>query len=140
MPEECIFCKIAKGEIPSYKIYESNSIIAFLDINPVARAHSLVIPKRHVEKIYELSREEAEDFLKALETITKAISKSQNIDAFNYLVNQGREAGQIIEHFHMHIIPRKQGDGIEFNFEKHLKMSDNEFKELAERIRKAQEV
>jgi histidine triad (HIT) family protein len=110
----CIFCRIAKGEIPCNKIYEDEKTLAFLDIGPVSKGHALVIPKEHAEKIYELS----DGSLKALAQTVKKVSKAVH-DAFdcdlNVLNNNGPKSGQAVMHVHVHIIPRR-GEQDEFNF------------------------
>jgi len=131
---QCIFCKIAKGEIPSYKVYEDEKVLAFLDINPIAQGHTLIIPKKHAEKIYELSDEELNAFFAAVAKIAPSIEKAANTNALNYLINQGREAGQIIPHFHMHITPRREKDGVEMRVPRNRKLSEKEFKEMVEKI------
>jgi len=136
MEAQCIFCKIVKGEIPSYKVYEDERVLAFLDINPIAQGHTLIIPKRHAGKIYELSDEELNAFFVAVAKIAPAVEKAANTNALNYLINQGREAGQIMPHFHMHITPRREKDGVEMRVPRHRKLSEKEFKDMAEKIAK----
>lgn len=131
---QCIFCKIAKGEIPSYKVYEDDKVLAFLDINPIAIGHTLIISKRHAEKLYELNEEELKVFFSAVKKIAPAIEKAASTNALNYLINQGREAGQIIPHFHMHITPRREKDGVEMRVPRHRKLSEKEFRETVEKI------
>ena len=100
---DCIFCKIINGEIPSYKIYEDNEFIAILDINSDSNGHTLVIPKRHIEMIEELSNEELCHLIKIGDIIKDKINKAFNSDGFTYIVNSGSR--QEIKHFHMHIKP-----------------------------------
>ena len=107
-----IFCKIVKGEIPCYKIYEDKDILAILDINPVNKGHTLVIPKKHSETILDTD----EEILKKLIIVTKRISKAVHTglkcDGFNIGINQFKDAGQLVPHLHFHIMPRFKGDGI----------------------------
>ncbi len=112
--EACIFCKIAKGEIPCNKVYEDEKTLAFLDIGPVSKGHTLVIPKEHAEKIYDLSDESAAALIKGVKKVSKAIEKVFDCD-FNLLNNNGEKAGQLVNHVHIHIIPRR-GDVEEFEY------------------------
>jgi histidine triad (HIT) family protein len=113
MPENnCIFCKIITGEIPSYKVYEDDSVIAFLDINPVSEGHTLVVPKDHFEKFDECSDSVSEAIGPRIRKISKAVSTAVGADGYNLLCNNGRAAGQLVGHVHFHIIPRNNGDGI----------------------------
>src|SRR3989344_1251049 len=111
MSAECIFCKIIKGELPSYKVYEDGSTIAFLDIRPVNAGHTLVVPKKHSQNIFDIA---PEDWRAVSETVRKlaiAIEKGTNADGVNIAMNNREHAGQIVPHPHVHIIPRFKGDG-----------------------------
>ena len=108
---DCIFCKIIKGELPSYKVYEDGSTIAFLDIRPVNAGHTLVVPKKHSQNIFDIA---PEDWRAVSETVRKlaiAIEKGTNADGVNIAMNNREHAGQIVPHPHVHIIPRFKGDG-----------------------------
>lgn len=114
---ECIFCKIAKGEIPlgKDKIHENDNFISFLDINPLSEGHCLVIPKKHFKNILDFPSSlglELSDILK--ESIFILVKKTK-ATGFNILQNNFKDAGQIIEHLHFHIIPRKKGDNLKLN-------------------------
>jgi len=108
--DDCIFCKIIKGELPSYKIYEDDLCLAFLDINPVSFGHTLVVTKEH----YQNSSDTPEDVLvhltKKIKLIAPLILKSVNSEAFNLTMNNGKIAGQLVSHLHWHIIPRFADD------------------------------
>ena len=110
--EDCIFCKIVKGEIPCSKIYEDDKILAFLDINPVHKGHTLVIPKEHYEGIIDMPDETLGELAKAAKKISKAVKKATGVNGFNIVQNNGADAGQDVFHFHLHIIPRLKGDGL----------------------------
>ena len=104
--EDCVFCKIIKGDIPSYKIYEDDSVYAFLDINPSSPGHTLVIPKKHSEDIFDIE----EDDLKKVIFVSKEIAKKMKdlgCEGVNIYNNNGAVSGQIVFHFHIHIVPRK---------------------------------
>jgi histidine triad (HIT) family protein len=109
---DCIFCKIIAGEIPSYKIYEDEKALAFLDINPVHPGHTLVIPKKHYANLEEIYNEELCDLIKAVKIIGKGMKDGLQAEGYNIQVNNDPVAGQIIPHLHFHIIPRIQNDGL----------------------------
>lgn len=109
---ECVFCKIIKGELRSYKVYEDEKTLVFLDINPVANGHILVVPKNHYETMEEIPENDLCDLIKAVKKIGMGIKKALEIEGYNVSLNNGRVAGQIIPHFHWHIIPRKENDGL----------------------------
>ncbi len=109
--ENCVFCKIVKGELPCHKLAEEEVAIAFLDINPCSPGHALVIPKKHYERLEDMPREEVEKLIGLAHEVAKAIVKAVNADGFNLGINNGRAAGQEIMHVHFNIIPRFQGDG-----------------------------
>jgi histidine triad (HIT) family protein len=113
---ECIFCKIVEGKRSSLKIYEDEKVIAFLDINPRVEGHTLVVPKRHVESLEELKEEDAVYVLRAIKNVLKILISKLNAEGYNVVVNRGRIAGQEIPHLHLHIFPRKRGDGGLFSF------------------------
>ena len=103
--EDCIFCKIINKEIPSTIVYEDEEIIAFRDLNPVAPVHILVIPKKHIAKVTELSNED-EALIGKIYTVINKIAKDENIfdDGFRVIVNCGENGGQEVQHLHFHLI------------------------------------
>ena len=110
--ENCIFCKIAAGDIPSATIYEDDDFRVILDIEPASKGHALILPKEHYANLYELPDELA---AKALVVAKKVISKMTDIvgcDGYNVLQNNGVTAGQTVFHFHMHLIPRYEKDDV----------------------------
>lgn len=109
--EDCIFCKISKGEIPCYKIYEDDYTFAFLDINPVNPGHTLVVPKNHFKDLIELPSEIASKLITTVQKIAPAILRAVGADSFNIGINNGSNAGQIVFHTHIHIMPRFSEDG-----------------------------
>jgi len=110
--EECIFCKIITGEIPCYKIYENKFILAFLDVNPISDGHTLVIPKKHYENVLDCEDKYLEETIKAIKIITNHYKKNLKCTAFNIANNSGKDAGQVVNHLHFHIIPRYKNDGL----------------------------
>jgi histidine triad (HIT) family protein len=109
--ENCIFCKIVKGEIPSEKIYEDEMVLAFLDAGPVNLGHTLVVPKKHFENIYDLEENTLAHLMKIVKKISIALKKF-GADGVNITMNNDRAAGQVVFHSHIHIIPRLVGDNL----------------------------
>lgn len=105
--EDCVFCKIIKGEIPSEKVYEDENVLAFKDINPVAPVHVLVIPKEHVENVLEVKDEKMiSDIFKAINKIANKLGLEKN--GFRVVTNCGKDAGQEVMHLHFHILAGKK--------------------------------
>ena len=112
MMSECIFCKIIDGSIPSAKIYEDEYVYAFMDIMPLTKGHTLIIPKNHKENVYDLTEEEASNLFKVVPKIASALKENFGPVGMNLLNNNGAPAGQSVFHFHLHFIPRyDQTDG-----------------------------
>lgn len=131
----CLFCKIVSGQIPSEKVYEDELFIAILDINPINKGHLLVIPKRHSENIFDMEEPELSKIFSVLQFLSKAVTKAVKSKGVNIIQNNGADAGQIIFHSHIHIIPRHPGDEIKIGMV-HGKYEGNEIKEYGELIRK----
>lgn len=132
--EDCIFCKIAGGKIPAAKIYEDEKVISFLDIMPANKGHCLVVPKRHSQTLAEMDEEDLVAAVKAAKKVAKALSLSFGA-SFNIVMNNGKEAGQVVSHSHIHVIPRFQRDRLRLKWS-HLKYEENEMNEYADKIRK----
>lgn len=115
MKDDCIFCKIIKGEIPSFTVYEDDDFKVILDRFPAAPGHVLVIPKAHYSDMFELSEEAATKLYPLAKKIAKRIKEVTGSEGINIVQNNGEAAGQSVYHFHLHIIPRKTGDGIILN-------------------------
>lgn len=110
MTIECVFCKIARGDAKAERIYETESVVSFLDINPRAPGHSLVIPKVHAEVFSDLQDDLIADVFKATKEVVKILKKALKPDAFTIGINDGKAAGQEIPHLHVNIFPRFKGD------------------------------
>ncbi len=110
----CIFCKIANGEIPSYTLYEDSDFRVILDINPVTTGHALIIPKEHYKNLYELDENIASKVLVVAKKLATAMTEELKCDGFNLLQNNEEIAGQTVFHFHMHLIPRYADDSFGF--------------------------
>lgn len=134
--DNCIFCKIVEGEIPSHKVYEDESVVAFLDISQVTNGHTLVIPKHHARNIYELPEAVASDVFKTVPRIANAIQRETGAIGMNILSNAEEIAGQTVYHFHIHLIPRfGHDDGFGAKWETHADdYSQDALKTLAANI------
>lgn len=130
----CIFCKLASGEFSSATIYEDDLFRVILDISPAAKGHALLLPKRHMENIFELDGVERELALSIVQKVCNALKKTFICDGINVLQNNGSAAGQSIFHFHMHMIPRYENDNVIIPWE-HLSYQDGEATLLAEKIK-----
>jgi len=106
MDSSCIFCKIIAGEIPCYKLYEDDRVLAFLDVGPLAEGHVLVIPKTHAEQLDALAEEDAAAIGAVLPRLGKAVTAATGTRAYNVLQNNGEPAGQVVMHVHFHLIPK----------------------------------
>ena len=107
--ENCIFCKIAAGEIPSATLYEDGDFRAILDLGPASKGHTLIIPKQHSRDLTQLPESEAAKVLPLAGKIGAALCSALGADGFNVVQNNGAAAGQTVPHFHLHIIPRYEG-------------------------------
>lgn len=110
MKDNCIFCKIIQGEIPSNTVYEDANFKAILDISPANKGHVIILAKKHVENVFEIEDSLAEKVFPVVSKVAKAVKKTLNCDGINILQNNGTAAGQTVFHIHIHIIPRYDGD------------------------------
>lgn len=107
----CLFCEIAEKNIPSETIYEDNSVLAFLDIHPLSLGHALIVPKLHAENILDLPGEEVESVFLGVKKVTALLAEKLSPKGFTIGINHGRMGGQLVDHLHIHVIPRFEGDG-----------------------------
>ena len=133
--DDCLFCKMVAGQIPVTKIYEDEVVLAFLDIGPISDGHTLVIPKQHFEKLHDYPPELLGRVGSRLGKIAGAVTAAMNSDGYNVLCNNGRAAGQLIEHLHFHIIPRNTGDSL-FGQWPAYEYEQGKIEVIAEKIRK----
>ena len=131
--EECIFCKIISGQIPCTKVYENDDVLAFLDIQPISDGHTLVVPKSHYGTLDECPGEVVAGVGSCLGKIAKAVVGAMASDGYNVLCNNKRAAGQLVEHVHFHIIPRKKDDGV-FSRWPAYKYEEGQAETIAEKI------
>lgn len=111
MTENCLFCKIISGEIPSKRVYEDDYVYAFLDIYPASEGHTLIAPKKHYNSFTDMDPEDVARLFEAARKITAAVEKAFSAEGSNIGINNGEVAGQEVPHVHVHVIPRKKGDG-----------------------------
>jgi histidine triad (HIT) family protein len=112
MPEDCIFCKIVKGEIPCDKVYEDDNFIGFLDIKPKASGHTLIIPKKHYKTLLDMPSTMGVEMVDAIKEVALNLIREKKAEGYNIIVNGDKAGGQLVMHLHVHIIPRKDGDGL----------------------------
>ena len=131
--KDCIFCKIVKGEIPAYKIYEDEKTLAFLDINPLTRGHALVIPKKHVEDIFEIESDDLSTVIRVVQKVAQSLRENLGASGINLFQANKPVAGQEVFHLHFHVVPRYQNDKIEAWPESDYQEKD--FEAVAKKIR-----
>lgn len=112
METSCIFCRIVAGEIPSYKVYEDEHTLAFLDIHPVAKGHTLVAPKTHATNIFDIEAGSWAHVAETVRVVAKRMEAALDFGGVNLVMNNRDIAGQVIDHPHVHLIPRFPGDGL----------------------------
>lgn len=132
--KDCIFCKIVRGEVPSFTVYEDDATLAFLDIHPVASGHTLVVPKTHATNLFDISPESWGAVAETTRKVAIALERALVADGVNLMMNNREHAGQIVEHPHMHLIPRFKGDGLKLW--PHGAYKEGEAESLAQKIQK----
>ena len=131
---DCIFCKIVAGEIPSFKLFEDEATLAFMDINPASEGHALVIPKEHAPDLYSVSDDALARTAVTAKRVAAALARTLNPDGLNIVQCNGAAAAQSVMHFHVHVLPRAKDDGLAMNWG--LKLGDiDAIGRLADRIR-----
>lgn len=133
--DDCIFCKIAAGEIPSTTLYEDDKFRAFFDVSPASKGHALLVPKDHYDNLFELDEEVAGELFKKASKIARALKEATGCEGMNLVQNNGTVAGQTVYHFHLHFIPRNEGDGVDL----HWKQQEADMEYLAELAKKVSE-
>lgn len=133
---DCIFCKLANGEIPTNTLYEDEDFRVILDVSPVTRGHALIIPKNHFRNIYDIDEDTLAKAIRLAKKMVKLMTEVLGCDGFNIVQNNEEMAGQTVFHFHMHLIPRYKNDAA-VKFGKSLKLEDEELKDIAGKIREA---
>ena len=132
---DCIFCKIIDGEIPAVKVLDEELVIAFMDINPSNKGHMLVVPKKHAENIFEISESDLAATVKAVKRCAKAVKEALKAEGITVLQLNGKASDQIIPHFHVHIIPRWENDGLPVSTWEMKQGDMEEIKDIARKVK-----
>lgn len=132
----CIFCSIAKGTIPSATIYENSEFKVILDIAPVSKGHTLILTKEHYDNIFDMDADTASKLFSLATEVARAMKNELKCDGLNVVQNNGEVAGQTVNHFHLHLIPRYAGDDVGINFKGSDTADSEELQALAKKIRK----
>ena len=131
--EECVFCKIVKGEIPSKKVYDDKDVIAFLDINPANPGHTLVVPKKHAEDLTKSNEDDIAKAMHVVKKITASLKEKMNAIGVNVVQNNGKAAGQLVAHTHFHVIPRYPNDSVIITYQR-VHMQDSDLEEVRKKL------
>lgn len=129
----CIFCKIANGEIPSSCLYEDEKVRVILDISPASKGHALILPKEHYANLYEISDDMAMHVITVAKKMGQKMKEELELEGLNVLQNNGEVAGQTVFHYHMHLIPRYSDDKVKMTWE-HGEVSEEEKEELVKKL------
>lgn len=137
LEKDCLFCKIIRGEVSSYTVFENDDVKAFLDISQVNPGHTLMIPKKHIVNLFDYTNADAQKYLQYIPEIAKAIKKAfPNVTGMNISTNNGESAGQVVMHSHIHFIPRFEGDGLHLMTRNNADDYDEtKYEEVAEKIK-----
>lgn len=131
---DCIFCKIANKEIPANIVFENDMVMAFLDRNPISLGHVLIIPKKHAENIYDVEEEYLKEIILVAKKIALIYKEVFGINNLNLLHNAGKYGQQVVFHLHFHLIPRKEGDDVDFDNKKFPELKEK-YSEFIEKIK-----
>lgn len=134
MSNNCIFCKIINNEISSISLYEDDDFKVIMDISPATKGHAVLIPKKHFTNLFEMDEETAKKVFIVVAKVGKAMKEELKCDGLNILQNNGEAAGQTVFHFHIHLIPRYQGDSVQMTWG-HESYKDGEAADIANRIK-----
>lgn len=133
--KDCIFCKIANGEIPAATIYENSDVRVILDVAPASRGHALILPKEHFKDLFDIDAVTAGKIFSMATEVARAMKSVLHCDGLNVVQNNGTVAGQTVFHFHLHLIPRYEGDGVNIGWNPG-ESGEEELRELAKEIRR----
>lgn len=132
--DDCIFCKLANGVIPTFSIYEDEEFKVILDANPASYGHALVLPKQHFDNVYSMDEETQGKVFKVAAKMAKSVKEKLSCDGVNILQNNEEAAGQTVFHFHMHVIPRYNNDGVGLNWVPQT-VEEETFAEIVEKMK-----
>lgn len=136
--KDCIFCKIVAGEIPSDIVYEDDDCVAVLDISPIAEGHTVIILKHHYKNLLDAPDDRSAALIRVCKRIGQAVRGALGVEGFNVFCNNERSAGQVVDHIHMHVIPRNPGDGLRLD-RPQGKYPKGRAAEIREKLRKQME-
>lgn len=128
---ECVFCRIVRGELPSAKVFENEHVLAFLDIAPITRGHTLVIPKRHVEDLLTAPADLVAEVARSLPQLAAALRRATGADGIQVIQLNGRAAGQVVMHLHVHLIPRSASDRVQLLIPKGGRYEGHQMQKIA---------
>ncbi|MDF7669554.1 HIT family protein [Lactobacillus sp. ESL0703] len=134
---DCLFCKIIRGDVPSYTVFENDDVKAFLDLSQVNPGHTLMVPKKHITNLFDYTTEDARRFLQYIPEIANAIKKfDPKITGMNINTNNGASANQVVMHSHIHFVPRFEGDGLKLATRNNAdKYSEADYQKIADEIK-----
>jgi histidine triad (HIT) family protein len=132
--DNCIFCKIISGEVKSWKVFENDSVYAFLDIHPASKYHTLVIPKRHCENVFDITEDDLKEVIKVVKILMDLYKVKLGIKNVQIINSSGSEAQQDVFHCHFHLVPRNIGDGQDIHWTTHQEWVE-EFEQLLLKIK-----
>lgn len=137
LDEDCLFCKIIRGDVPSYTVFENDDVKAFLDLSQVNPGHTLMVPKKHITNLFDYTTEDARRFLQYIPEIANAIKKfDPKITGMNINTNNGASANQVVMHSHIHFVPRFEGDGLKLATRNNAdKYSEADYQKIADEIK-----
>lgn len=133
--DDCIFCKIANGEIPSATVYENNDFRVIFDIAPASKGHALILPKQHYNDIFDMDAETGGRLFSLATAVARSLKKELGCEGMNIVQNNGAIAGQTVFHFHLHLIPRYAGDTVNIGWQPG-EVDADELKEMAKAVKK----
>lgn len=132
--QSCIFCKILEGEIPSFTVYEDEVFKVILDRFPASPGHMLILPKKHFASLFEMPEREAQEVYKVAKKMAEVLKKYLHVEGINIVQNNGAVAGQTIDHFHLHLVPRYKGDQVVLNQTTNMDTTLESLQEIANKI------
>ena len=135
--QDCVFCKIVRGELPAAKIYEDGDTLVFMDIGPIVKGHLLVVPRVHYAHLLETPPEVLAKLIAVVQKIATAQKKALQADGINIVQSNGRSAGQVVDHIHFHVIPRFISDGHHWNWKPQKYADTGEMQSLGDKIKNA---
>ncbi|MCW4016946.1 MAG: HIT family protein [Candidatus Bathyarchaeota archaeon] len=135
MSDVCPFCKIASGKAPASIVYQDDNVMAFMDLNPVNEGHTLIVPREHWENIYEVPEKTLAEMVAVVKRVSVAVKKTVAADGIKVIQLNGRDAGQVVMHIHIHVIPAISGSGATKGHHGRITLERKDLDETARRIR-----